>query len=118
MATPSALAYGVRKAGVQQLGKTLAIIGTTNDAQARCNTLHPGMIKTRMSDNIMTVLAAVAGSSAEQAEKLALNGVPFTECGRPIDVAHMALFLASDESSYVTGFEIKVDGGWLLRNAG
>ncbi len=45
-------------------------------------------------------------------------GVPLGELGEPEDVANMILFLASDESRYVTGSEFMIDGGWHLVDAG
>jgi len=118
MATPSALAYGVSKAGVQQLGRSFSMIGAKKGARVRCNTVHPGVIETRMTDEILEKLGAGAGISDAEAEALMISVVPFKRRGSPLDVASMVLFLASDESSYVTGSDFKVDGGWLVRNAG
>jgi NAD(P)-dependent dehydrogenase (short-subunit alcohol dehydrogenase family) len=118
MATPSALAYGVSKAGVQQLGRSFSMIGARKGARVRCNTVHPGVIETRMTDEILEKLGAGAGISAAEAEALMVSVVPLRRRGSPLDVASMVLFLASDESSYVTGADFKVDGGWLVRNAG
>jgi NAD(P)-dependent dehydrogenase (short-subunit alcohol dehydrogenase family) len=71
-----------------------------------------------MTDEILEKLGAGAGISAAEAEALMVSVVPFKRRGSPLDVASMVLFLASDESSYVTGSDFKVDGGWLVRNAG
>lgn len=118
MATSSATPYGVSKAGVHQLAKTVAIIGAKDGAKVRCNSVHPGVIKSRMTDNIIAELAHAQGITEEESEKALLANTPLGSRGQPEDVANMVLFLASDESAYVTGSDFKVDGGWLIVDAG
>jgi NAD(P)-dependent dehydrogenase (short-subunit alcohol dehydrogenase family) len=85
-----------------------AVIGLTRNIaydfgpqNIRCNALCPGPIHTRISPQ--------PGSEAHQRQvaKTMLN-----RTGEPLEVAHVAVFLASDESSYVTGAVVPVDGGW------
>lgn len=118
MATASATAYGVSKAGVQQLSRSIAMIGAADGKRVRCNSVHPGVIRTRMTDEILGTFAGAVGLPVDEAEKHFVSVVPFGEMGTPADVASTVLFLASDDSSYVTGAEFKVDGGWLVLNAG
>ncbi|MEI9852706.1 MAG: SDR family oxidoreductase [Sphingomonas sp.] len=118
MATASAVAYGVSKAGVQQLSRSIAMIGAEGGKRVRCNSVHPGVIRTRMTETILAAFSAGTGMPLDQAEKAFVSVVPFGEQGTPTDVANTVLFLASDESSYVTGSEFKVDAGWLVKNAG
>lgn len=118
MGTPTALAYGASKAGVQQLSRSIALIGAQNGGKVRCNSVHPGVIKTRMTDAIFAEFASNSGSSAEEVETMLCAAIPFGARGVPADVAGMALFLASDDSSYVTGAEFKIDGGWSVTSAG
>lgn len=117
MASATALAYGASKAGVQQLSRSIAWIGAQNGAKVRCNSLHPGVIKTRMTDNIIKELSLTNGLSENETEKLICTAIPFGTRGMPSDIASMILFLASDDSQYMTGTELKVDGGWLMVNA-
>ncbi len=116
--TPATAAYGASKAGVQQLTKTVALHGSRDGMQIRCNSVHPGMIRTRMFDHIVEEFGKAADLSKEEAEELVLKSVPFGHVGEPDDVAFLILYLASDEAKYVTGSEFMVDGGWHLVEAG
>lgn len=118
MGTPTALAYGASKAGVAQLSRSIALLGTQNGAKVRCNSIHPGVIKTRMTDAIFSEFAANTGSSADEVEATLCASIPFGARGQPMDVAGLALFLASDDAAYITGSEFKVDGGWSVTSAG
>ncbi|MFM0046019.1 SDR family NAD(P)-dependent oxidoreductase [Paraburkholderia sediminicola] len=117
MAAMSAAPYGVSKAGVQHLAKTMALVGARNGAKVRVNSIHPGLIKTRMTDNIIKELADVGEISEEQVEASMVGEVPFGERGTPSDIASLILYLASDESRYMTGSDVKIDGGWLIKDA-
>ncbi|HEX7710730.1 MAG TPA: SDR family oxidoreductase [Sphingomonadaceae bacterium] len=118
MATPSALPYGVSKAGVEQLTRSLAIIGAEDGKRVRANSVHPGVIRTRMTDAIIDTYAATAGLSPAEAEAGVNSAVPFGERGEPEDVASMITYLASDEAGYITGASFRVDGGWSVISAG
>jgi len=72
----------------------------------RVNSIHPGAILTDM---------ARAGLGRIEGNPLA--GLPIPRIGEPEEVARLALFLASDESSYSTGSEFVIDGGWLITPA-
>ena len=117
LGTPVNVAYGASKAGVQQLTKSVAVFGSRGGMKIRCNSVHPGVIRTRMLDEIYKQIGQVANVSAEEAEQLSLRQVPFGEVGEPDDVAWLILYLACDESKYVTGSEFMVDGGWHLVDA-
>lgn len=117
MATAQPLAYGASKAGVQQLTRSVAWIGGQDGAKVRCNSVHPGVIRTPMSDTVISAVARSKGLSEEEVDQQTCSRVLFGERGQASDVASLILFLASDESSYITGSEFKVDGGWLLVNA-
>ena len=117
LGTPVNVAYGASKAGVQQLTKSVAITGCRDGMKIRCNSVHPGVMQTRMIDSIMTQIGQALNISREQAEEGALSQVPFGHVGEPDDVAYLILYLASDESKYVTGSEFMVDGGWHLGTA-
>ena len=117
LGTPASSAYGASKAGVQQLSKTVAVFGSRDGNKIRCNSVHPGVIRTRMLDNIYEQIGKMANMSAKEAEAASLKAVPLGEVGEPDDVAWLILYLASDESKYVTGSEFMVDGGWHLVDA-
>lgn len=117
MATAQPLAYGASKAGVQQLTRSIAWIGGQDGAKVRCNSVHPGVIRTPMSDTVISAVARSKGLSEAEVDQQTCSRVLFGERGQPGDVAELILFLASDDSSYITGSEFKVDGGWLLVNA-
>jgi 3alpha(or 20beta)-hydroxysteroid dehydrogenase len=99
-----------------------AILGLTRVAALelaprgiRVNAMCPGAIDTAMSNPAL--LDADAGVAAEETSR-ALDGlyrglVPLGRIGRPEEVARLALFLTSDDSSYITGQPFVIDGGWL-----
>lgn len=116
-ATPVALAYGASKAGVEQLSRSFAALGTTNGKRVRCNSVHPGMIRTRMTDENIAHMAKANGIDFEEAESIATAGIPMGARGKPDDIASMVVYLASDEAQYVTGTAFRVDGGWTLLTA-
>lgn len=118
MGTPSGIPYGVSKAGVEQLTRSLALVGAEDGKRVRANSVHPGVIRTRMTDDIIATFAANAGLSTEEAEAAVNSGVPFRERGEPDDIANMIAYLASDEAKYVTGSAFRVDGGWSVISAG
>jgi 3(or 17)beta-hydroxysteroid dehydrogenase len=115
--TPQTAAYGSSKAGVQQFSKTVALHGSRDGKRIRCNSVHPGIIRTRMIDNIYNEFGRLFNVTPQEAEVASLRSVPFGEVGEPLDVANLILFLASDESKYITGSEFQVDGGWHLVDA-
>ena len=102
---PGCAAYAAAKGGVRSFTKTVAI-ETARD-RIRVNSVHPGMIMT----NMQTVALR---DNPEQYDVLS-KIIPMGYFGTPDDVANMNLFLASDESSYVTGAEFVVDGGLITQ---
>jgi 3(or 17)beta-hydroxysteroid dehydrogenase len=114
IATPNSTAYGASKAGVMQLTKSVAMHGSLDGHRVRCNSVHPGIIATRMIESISAQLAQFNSVAVEAINQASLARIPFGEPGRPEDVADLILFLASDESRYITGSEFSIDGGWRL----
>jgi NAD(P)-dependent dehydrogenase (short-subunit alcohol dehydrogenase family) len=98
-------AYNAAKAGVWLLSKSVALHGARMEPQIRCNSVHPTFIETPILD------ALKARFGVEEARAKLARQVPLRRLGKPDDVAYMVLFLASDESNFVTGAEFKVDGG-------
>lgn len=99
-------AYSASKAGVKSLGATLgAYLAERN---IRVNTISPGPISTPIFDK--------AGLPQEMLDGLTQSinqSVPMHRFGNPQEIAKVALFLASDDSTYMTGADIVVDGGFL-----
>lgn len=105
MAIGNQVAYVASKAGVNGLTKSMAI-GLAHRG-VRVNAIGPGSIETDM--------AAVVLSDEESFARV-MSRTPLHRMGQPEDIAGTALFLASDESSYITGQTIYVDGGRLALN--
>lgn len=93
------------KAAVASLTKSIAVDCARRQTEVRCNSIHPSFIMT----GIVAPIVRQVGEK-EAARKLA-RGVPMRRLGEPDDVAYAAVYLASDESRYVTGAELVIDGG-------
>lgn len=107
--TGAAAAYHASKGAMRTLSKNAAI--RYSKEGIRVNSLHPGFIDTPMIAPFMT---APDGGPSEMARWIE-SMTPLGRVGAPEEVADVVLFLASDESSYVTGSEVYVDGGFTAR---
>jgi 3alpha(or 20beta)-hydroxysteroid dehydrogenase len=106
VARPGFAAYGTSKWGLRGLTKIAALeLGHDN---IRVNSIHPGAIATPMTSTGSTGLS-------EDERNALLAPLPIPRWGDPMEIARLALFLASDESSFSTGSEFVADGG---RSAG
>jgi len=105
---PGATPYAASKAAIRNHSKSVALYCAQQGYKIRCNSIHPGAILTPLWD-------AMVGTDAGREKAIAhiSAGVPLGHMGEPDDVAYAALFLASDESKYITGIELNVDGGIL-----
>ena len=99
-----------------QLSRSIALHCAQQGYKIRCNTIHPGQIRTPMHDKLMADTAALAGAAYEDVRAGYLSRIPLGEFGDPEDIANAALFLASDEARHVTGAQLVVDGGMQLTN--
>ena len=97
-------AYGTSKGGVRLLTKSTAIQHAEDGIRA--NSIHPGAIDTEM-------IAATIGTTEGRAVSIAR--IPMGYIGTVEDIAYGALFLASDESSFMTGAELVIDGGFIAQ---
>ncbi len=102
---PNQIPYALSKGALKQLTNVTALALAPKGI--RVNTIGPGSIMTEMLKGIMTDRAA---------EQKILSRTPLGRCGEPEEVAAVAVFLASDESSYITGQTIYPDGGRLGLN--
>lgn len=110
-AAPGMGAYNATKAGVWMYTKTVALEAAKMDWNVRCNSVHPVFIKTPILDPFI----AMAGGDEDKAHERLARGIPLKRIGEPNDVAYCVLYLASDESKFVTGTEFKIDGGMLAQ---
>jgi NAD(P)-dependent dehydrogenase (short-subunit alcohol dehydrogenase family) len=105
----SSTTYSAAKAAVIQLTKVVAMeLGESN---VRVNSISPGAIATGILAKALGLSVAEAEHSVETIRKAYAKAQPIPRAGLPEDIAQAALFLASDESSFVNGHDLVVDGG-------
>jgi NAD(P)-dependent dehydrogenase (short-subunit alcohol dehydrogenase family) len=105
----NATAYNYSKGGVRIFTKSAALHCAAQGYGIRVNSVHPGYILTQMVEK------GIASMPAEQIEAIyarLLGEIPLGAMGEPVDIANGCLFLASDESKYMTGSELVIDGGY------
>ena len=105
VAIPNQVPYAVSKGGMNQLTKVMAL--ALADKNVRVNAIGPGSI---LTDLLKTVMAD------EAARQKILSRTPMGRCGEPAEIAKVAMFLASDDASYMTGQCVYPDGGRLALN--
>src|SRR5438309_1314961 len=93
--------YAASKAGL--IGLTMAIAREVASRNITCNAVAPGFIETAMTSGF-----------TDEFKQNALKMIPLGRVGTPEDVAQAVRFLASDESSYITGHVLNVNGGMLM----
>jgi NAD(P)-dependent dehydrogenase (short-subunit alcohol dehydrogenase family) len=98
-------AYNSAKAAVRHLSKSVALYCAKREMNIRSNSVHPVFIATPILDGL------VQRFGKEEAYAKLGRQVPLGKIGEPDDIAYAILYLASDESKFVTGAELKVDGG-------
>ena len=98
-------AYNSAKAAVRHLSKSVALYCARKDYGIRSNSVHPVFIATPILDGLVNHLGR------EEAYAKMGRQVPLGHIGEPDDVAYAVLYLASDEAKFVTGAELKIDGG-------
>ncbi|CAI8031180.1 Cyclopentanol dehydrogenase [Geodia barretti] len=104
VASGAAAAYAASKGSVRLLTKSTAV--QYGREGIRCNSVHPGFIETAMTELRLSVPGAREQAIAE---------TPIRRIGTVDDIANGVLFLASDESSFMTGSELVLDGGWTAQ---
>jgi glucose 1-dehydrogenase len=105
---PQKLSYAVSKAGVAQMTRQLAVDYARHGIIV--NAIAPGRIITGTHPGEREYLEH---GTIDAATEYSLSRTPFPRLGRPEDVAGAALFLASDDCSFVSGHNLMVDGGWM-----
>ncbi len=107
---PNLGAYNASKGGVRLYTKSVALYAAKNGLKVRVNSVHPGYIWTPMVENYLAALGDVAEG------RRALDALhPIGHVGEPDDIAYGVLYLSSDESKFVTGSELVIDGGYTAQ---
>ncbi|MBM3345490.1 MAG: SDR family oxidoreductase [Betaproteobacteria bacterium] len=103
--------YSAAKAGV--IGLTRQVAVEYGPKKVRCNAICPGTIFTPLVETVWSKGGGVAGGGAdmEETKKRSALRYPMGRLGELADCANLALFLASDESSWITGYAVPLDGG-------
>jgi NAD(P)-dependent dehydrogenase (short-subunit alcohol dehydrogenase family) len=107
---PNLGAYNASKGGVRLYTKSVALYCAKSGLNIRVNSIHPGYIWTPMVENYLSEHGDVAeGRKAVDAMH------PIGHVGEPDDIAYGVVYLASDESKFVTGSELVIDGGYTAQ---
>jgi len=106
ISAPDIPPYHASKGAVRLMSKTDALLYATENI--RCNSIHPGFIWTPLVETHLQT----TGMDLEEAKKATAALHPVGHMGEPDDIAWGAVYLASDESKFVTGSELVIDGGY------
>ncbi len=108
---PNLGAYNASKGGVRLYTKSVALYCAQNRLRIRVNSVHPGYIWTPMVENYLRD----SGADVEEGRRTLDAMHPIGHVGEPDDIAYGVLYLASDESKFVTGAELVIDGGYTAQ---
>ncbi|RAL25161.1 3-beta hydroxysteroid dehydrogenase [Lujinxingia litoralis] len=109
---PGAAAYNASKGGVRIFTKSAALHCAAEGYAIRVNSVHPGYILTAM---VSGAVAQMPQDEAKAFQDRILGAIPLGRMGEPDEIAYGVLFLASDESRYMTGSELVIDGGYTAQ---
>jgi NAD(P)-dependent dehydrogenase (short-subunit alcohol dehydrogenase family) len=109
---PLAAAYASSKAAIRNHTKSVALYCASQGLNIRCNSIHPAAVMTPMWEPML-------GTGPDRADREAamVKDTPMRRFGKPEEVAALAVLLASDEATYMTGAELTIDGGILAGSA-
>lgn len=111
---PFGAAYSMTKGGVRLLTKSAALEFAELGYNIRVNSIHPGLVETPMLEQEAVEhagLGSLGSDSAAETRRIFEDMAPIKRFARPVEIARAVLFLASDDSSFMTGSELVVDGG-------
>jgi NAD(P)-dependent dehydrogenase (short-subunit alcohol dehydrogenase family) len=100
------LSYNAAKSAVWMMSKSIALHCARSGYDIRCNSVHPVFTRTPIIDPLVAL-----GGGGEEGERRLVRQIPLQRLGEPEDVGYCILYLASDESRFVTASEFKIDGG-------
>jgi NAD(P)-dependent dehydrogenase (short-subunit alcohol dehydrogenase family) len=112
--SPILAAYSATKGAVRLFTKAVALECANAKDGVRVNSVHPGIIETPIWISIAG-MGQPGANAPPDLDAMSANAVPLGVKGVPQDIANGVLWLASDESRYVTGLELVIDGGLILR---
>jgi len=104
-------AYSMSKGAV--LGMTLSVAKDYISDGIRCNSISPGRVHTPFVDNFLA--KTYPGKEEEMFDKLSKTQ-PIGRMAKPIEIAHLVLYLCSDEAAFITGCDYPIDGGFIKLN--
>ena len=113
--TPGNMAYGASKAAVRHMTCSLALYCAETGSNIRCNSIHPGVVQTAMMERLTLARAQQSDRPYQQLLDQYLMAIPQGEFQQPADIAEAAVFLASDAARHITGIQLAVDGGMMMR---
>lgn len=113
LASPHATAYGASKAAVRQLTKSVAQHCAQQRLNIRCNSVHPGDVRTSQWDARAEELAVLRGVPPTVIVSESERQIPLGCLIEPSDVAAVCAFLASEDARFITGIHLVVDGGFV-----
>jgi len=105
-------AYNASKGGVRNFTKSAALHCCAEGYSIRVNSVHPGFIETPM---VAGAVGSMSEADGDAFTTRIVGNIPMGRMGEPMDIANGVLFLASDESKYMTGSELVIDGGYIAR---
>lgn len=100
------ISYNTAKAAVWMMTKSIALHCARSGYDIRCNSVHPVFTRTPIIDPLIAF-----GGGGEEGESRLVQQIPWKRLAEPEDVGYCILYLASDESRYITAAEFKIDGG-------
>lgn len=112
---PNQPAYNTSKGAVRHMTKSLAVEWAHAGYGIRVNSIHPGCIRTPMLEAAVDNWVREGSIPAENPWDSVANLCPMRMVGEVRDIAMGAVFLGSDESRFVTGIELVIDGGWVAQ---
>lgn len=107
---PNRFVYGATKAAI--IGLTKAVAADFITKGVRCNAICPGTVESPSLRDRIAAQAQASGQTLEQVEAAFVSRQPMGRLGRVEEIAALAVYLASDESSFTTGTAQVIDGGW------
>ena len=112
--SPLTSIYSASKGAVRLMTKSVALEVAKQHFNIRVNSIHPGVVETDMAEQVLERWQST-GMSDTNAWLHVVEQHPLGRVGQPNEIARAILFLASPDSSFVTGSELVVDGGWTAR---
>jgi 3(or 17)beta-hydroxysteroid dehydrogenase len=103
-------AYNASKGAVRLLSKSVALYGARLNPQVRCNSVHPTFVEGNMVDALLRSTA-----DPDKTREKMTRDIPLRRFAQPKEIADLVVYLLSDESSFVTGTEMVIDGGLSAR---